>query len=67
MAMSFGAEGVDRYIVVYKRESPPSEDEIAARRDGLEWNESKAKEYRENVTLLMFYNCNMYRNRFRFT
>lgn len=47
--MSFGQEGVDRYIVVYKRENPPTEDEIAARREGEVWNEAKAKEYKDNV------------------
>lgn len=48
--MSFGEEGVDRYIIVYKRDQPPSEDEISARRAGEEWNEAKAKEYRDNVS-----------------
>lgn len=50
MAMSFGEEGVDRYIVVYKREHPPTDDEVAARRDGLEWSEAKALEYKLNVS-----------------
>lgn len=49
-AMSFGQEGVDRYIVVYKRDKPPTEDEIAARREGEEWNEAKAQEYEQNVS-----------------
>lgn len=49
MAISYGQEGIDRYIVVYKRECPPSEDEMAARRDGSDWNEAIAKEYRANV------------------
>lgn len=48
--MSFGQEGVDRYIIVYKKEYTPSEDEILARRDGDEWNAEKAKEYAENVS-----------------
>lgn len=52
LAMSFGEEGVDRYIIVYKRDHPPSEDEIAARREGLEWNEAKAQEYKDNVSNL---------------
>lgn len=43
--MSFGQEGIDRYIIVYKREYTPSEDEIHARRNGEEWNDAKAKEY----------------------
>uniref|UniRef100_A0A1L8DBS4 Putative sperm-associated antigen 7 n=1 Tax=Nyssomyia neivai TaxID=330878 RepID=A0A1L8DBS4_9DIPT len=47
IAMSFGQEDVDRYIVVYKREHSPSEDEIAARRNGEEWNDAVADEYRK--------------------
>lgn len=33
-AMSFGQEDVDRYIVVYKKDHAPSEDEVFARRNG---------------------------------
>lgn len=47
-AMSFGEEGVDRYIVVYKKDYPPSDDEILARRNGEVWSEEKAKEYAQN-------------------
>lgn len=44
--MGFGVDGLDRYIVVYKKEYyPPSEDEIAARKDGEVWNEETAKTY----------------------
>lgn len=43
--MSFGEEGLDRYIIVYKKEFPPSEDEIVARRSGDDWTEDVAKEY----------------------
>lgn len=43
--MSFGQEGVDRYIIVYKKEYIPSEDEVHARRNGDEWNDDMAKEY----------------------
>lgn len=49
VGMSFGQEGIDRYIIVYKKESIPSEDEVTARRDGDEWNDEKAKEYADNV------------------
>ncbi|CAD7087278.1 unnamed protein product [Hermetia illucens] len=45
VAMSFGREGVDRYTIIYKKEHLPSEDEIAARRLGEEWNAEKAEEY----------------------
>lgn len=48
--MSFGQEGVDRYIVVYKKNYTPSEDEIDARRNGDEWNEEQAKEYAQRVS-----------------
>lgn len=48
VGMSFGQEGVDRHMVVYKKEYTPNEDEIQARRDGEEWNADKAKEYAEN-------------------
>lgn len=48
--MSFGEEGVDRYIIVYKKNYTPSEDEIEARRNGDEWNEQKAKEYAQRVS-----------------
>lgn len=47
--MSFGEEDVDRYIVVYKQDCGPSEDEIAARRNGQQWNEETAKEYTQKV------------------
>lgn len=48
--MGFGVDGVDRYIVVYKKEHfPPPEDEIAARKNGDEWNVDTAKEYAQRV------------------
>ncbi|XP_061396890.1 sperm-associated antigen 7 [Musca vetustissima] len=47
ICMSFGCEDVDRYSVVYKKENAPTEDEIAARRNGDGWNEEVAKEYAE--------------------
>lgn len=48
-AMSFGVEDVDRYIVVYKKDHAPSEDEIFARRNGEEWNAETAKKYAQMV------------------
>lgn len=48
-AMSFGVEDVDRYIVIYKKENAPSEDEIFARRNGEEWNADTAKKYAQMV------------------
>ncbi|XP_004529461.1 sperm-associated antigen 7 homolog [Ceratitis capitata] len=47
IAMSFGREDIDRHSVVYKKENAPTEDEIAARRNGDGWNEEIAKEYAE--------------------
>lgn len=67
IALSYGEEGVDRYIVVYKRDNPPSDDEVAARRDGSEWNESIASEYRANVYRRIFRSCaplNIFSNAF---
>lgn len=43
--VSFGIDGVDRYIVVYKKEHLPSEDEIHARRNGEQWTAELAEEY----------------------
>ncbi|XP_055621692.1 sperm-associated antigen 7 homolog [Toxorhynchites rutilus septentrionalis] len=45
VAMSFGVEGVDRYIVVYKKEHMPSEEELAVRRNGDPWNKQTAEAY----------------------
>lgn len=45
VGMSFGEDGFNRYMVVYKKEFHPCEDEISARRNGDEWNEETAKEY----------------------
>lgn len=50
-AMSFGAEDIDRYIVVYKKDNAPSEDEICARRNGEEWNKETAQKYAQKVNL----------------
>uniref|UniRef100_A0A182N8Z0 R3H domain-containing protein n=1 Tax=Anopheles dirus TaxID=7168 RepID=A0A182N8Z0_9DIPT len=50
-AVSFGVEG-ERYIVVYKKEHPPSEDELNARKNGEVWNKQVAQEYAERRQLL---------------
>lgn len=47
--MSFGVEDVDRYIVVYKKDFGPSEDEIAVRRNGEEWNDKTAAKHAQMV------------------
>ncbi|XP_025418953.1 sperm-associated antigen 7-like, partial [Sipha flava] len=43
LAYSFGEEEVDRYIMVFKKDFPPSEDELNALRNGQEWNDEIAK------------------------
>lgn len=52
IAISFGMEDVDRYIVVYKKDCVPSEDEVSARRNGEEWNAETAKKYEQKVNEL---------------
>uniref|UniRef100_A0A182QQA3 R3H domain-containing protein n=1 Tax=Anopheles farauti TaxID=69004 RepID=A0A182QQA3_9DIPT len=49
-AVSFGVEG-ERYIVVYKKEHPPSEDELNARKNGEIWNQEVAEQYAERRLL----------------
>ena len=39
LAYSFGEEGVDRYIMIFKKEHAPSEDQLNTLRKGEEWNE----------------------------
>lgn len=51
--MSFGQEDVDRYIVVYKKDHGPSEDEVFARRNGEEWNAETAQKYAQMVNWQM--------------
>ncbi|XP_029344265.1 SCAN domain-containing protein 3 isoform X1 [Acyrthosiphon pisum] len=54
LAYSFGEEEVDRYIMIFKKDSPPSEDELNALRNGQEWNDDIAKrlsEQREQVKI----------------
>lgn len=51
LAYSFGEEGVDRHIMIFKREYAPSEDQLNTLRKGKEWNEEvaeKLKKEREN-------------------
>uniref|UniRef100_A0A0K8S6I7 R3H domain-containing protein n=1 Tax=Lygus hesperus TaxID=30085 RepID=A0A0K8S6I7_LYGHE len=43
-AQSFGQEGIDRYIMVFKKEYPPTEDELAVLRTGEEWTLEKERE-----------------------
>ncbi|XP_046615298.1 sperm-associated antigen 7 homolog [Neodiprion virginianus] len=47
LAYSFGMEGIDRYIIIFKREYAPTEDHLNALRRGEEWNEEIAKRLNE--------------------
>ncbi|XP_012057988.1 PREDICTED: sperm-associated antigen 7 homolog [Atta cephalotes] len=47
LAYSFGEEGVDRYIMIFKKEHAPSEDQLNTLRKGEEWNEEVAKRLKE--------------------
>jgi len=46
-AYSFGREDIDRYIMIFKREYAPSEDQLNTLRNGQEWNEEVAKKLKE--------------------
>ncbi|KZC14613.1 PREDICTED: sperm-associated antigen 7 homolog [Dufourea novaeangliae] len=46
-AYSFGEEGIDRHIMIFKREHTPSEDQLNALRRGEEWNEEIARRVAE--------------------
>ncbi|GFR24971.1 sperm-associated antigen 7 [Trichonephila clavata] len=43
-AYAFGEEEIDRYVMVFKKEYSPSEEELNAYRNGEEWDPVKAKE-----------------------
>jgi len=53
LAYSFGEEEVDRYIMIFKKDSPPSEDELNALRNGQEWNDGIAKRLTEQVCIIL--------------
>lgn len=44
-AQSFGIEGENRYIVVYKKDYELTDDEILARKNGDGWNDEIKKDY----------------------
>lgn len=48
LAYTFGEEGVDRYILIFKREHAPSEDQLNTLRRGEEWNDEIAKKIQDN-------------------
>jgi len=43
-AFSFGEEEVDRYVMLFKKEFAPTDDELLAYRKGEDWTPEKAKE-----------------------
>lgn len=54
LAHSFGEEEVDRYIMIFKKDCPPSDDELNALRDGQEWNDEIAKRLLAQVCIILF-------------
>ncbi|XP_032676520.1 sperm-associated antigen 7 homolog [Odontomachus brunneus] len=48
LAYTFGEEDVDRYIMIFKREYAPSEDQLYILRRGEEWNEEVGKKLKED-------------------
>jgi len=62
LAYSFGEEEVDRYIMIFKKDSPPSEDELNALRNGQEWNDDIAKRLLEQVCIILFVELKMLYN-----
>ncbi|XP_045472130.1 sperm-associated antigen 7 homolog [Harmonia axyridis] len=51
LAYAFGEDGVDRYMRLYRKDHPPCEDELAARRRGEPWNEAIKKKLIEKRQL----------------
>lgn len=49
LSYAFGIDGVDRYIRIYRKDNPPCDDELAARRRGEPWNEEIKKQLIERV------------------
>ncbi|XP_011502436.1 PREDICTED: sperm-associated antigen 7 homolog [Ceratosolen solmsi marchali] len=47
LAYSFGEEGIDKHVVIFKKEHTPSEDHLNALRRGEEWNEDIAQKLQE--------------------
>ncbi|XP_074110522.1 sperm-associated antigen 7 homolog [Cotesia typhae] len=48
LAHSFGEEGIDRHIRLFKKEYAPSEDQLNVLRRGEEWNDDIAKKLKED-------------------
>lgn len=50
LSYAFGIDGVDRYIRIYRKDHPPCEDELAARRRGEPWNDDIKRRLIEKVS-----------------
>ncbi|KAG1669157.1 Sperm-associated antigen 7 [Nymphon striatum] len=50
-AFSFGEEEVNRYVMIFKKEFAPCDDELAAYRRGEEWNPEKHKALMKQLEL----------------
>lgn len=55
LSYSFGMEDVDRYVRVYRKSSPPCDDELFARKRGEAWNDGIKKKLIEKV--ILFFLC----------
>jgi len=53
LAYAFGEEEVDRYIMIFKKDFSPSEDELNALRNGQEWNDEIAERLIAQVCILI--------------
>lgn len=53
LAYSFGEEGLDRHIVIFKKEYAPTEDHLNALRRGEDWSEEIAKKVQEDRERLL--------------
>lgn len=56
LSYAFGTDGIDRYIRIYRKDNPPCEDELAARKRGEPWNEEVKRHLLERVKRFMFAN-----------
>jgi hypothetical protein len=57
-SFSVGEEGVDRHVIIFKREFAPGDDELAALRRGEEWDPEKAKLLAQKVMGIIYFILN---------
>ncbi|RUS73944.1 hypothetical protein EGW08_018282 [Elysia chlorotica] len=65
-SFSFGLEEEDRYVMLWKKEFAPSDDELLAYRRGEEWDPEKAKELAKQRVCIIF-SFNLLDNNFKIT